>query len=83
MDNATPSSADGHSILVINEIPEEQRIADRAILDEAVAYGLEAEKQGGYYHPAVNARIEALTDGASARLQLKALVANARLAAEL
>lgn len=74
---------DDRSVLIINEIPEEDRARDRAILDTAVEYGLEAEKQGGYYHPAVNAKIEELTDGASARLQLAALVANARLAARL
>lgn len=78
-----PEQPDKAGILIVNEIPENQRIADRAILDEAVEYGLEAERQGGYYHPAVNARIEALTDRASARLQLHALVQNARLAAGL
>ena len=77
------SDSDDQAVLIVNEIPENQRIADRAILDEAVEYGLEAERQGGYYHPAVNARIEALTEGASARLQLHALVQNARLAAGL
>lgn len=77
------AAAAEHSVLIINEIPEKDRTQDRAILDAAVEYGLEAEKQGGYYHPAVNAKIEELTDKASARLQLAALVANARLAAQL
>ncbi|MBQ4361386.1 MAG: pseudouridine-5'-phosphate glycosidase [Lachnospiraceae bacterium] len=71
------------SVLVINEIAEGKRMSDRRILDEAVEFALEEEKKGGYYHPAVNAKIEELTGGYSARLQLAALAANARLAQKL
>ena len=66
-----------------NEIDETKRMSDRSILDEAVLCGLETEKRGGYYHPAVNAYIEEKTSGYSARLQLAALLENARLAAKL
>lgn len=69
--------------LIINEIDEAKRMSDRSILDEAVLCGLETEKRGGYYHPAVNAYIEEKTCGYSARLQLAALLDNARLAAKL
>lgn len=69
--------------LIINEIDETKRMSDRSILDEAVLCGLETEKRGGYYHPAVNACIEEKTSGYSARLQLAALLDNARLAAKL
>ena len=65
--------------LLINEIPEEKRVSDRSILLKAVAYAEEAEKNGAYYHPAVNAKIDELTDGYSAELQLRALLVNARV----
>lgn len=71
------------SVLIINEIEPEKRIDNRVILDQAVEYGLEQEKQGGYYHPAVNAKIEELTSGYSALLQLAALLSNAQLAETL
>ena len=74
---------DGASCLIINEISADLRLSDRSILDAAVEYALEEEKKGGYYHPAVNAKLEELTRGYSARLQLGALTDNARLAAQL
>ena len=77
-----PAASD-HSVLIVNEINEEKRIQDRKILDQAIEYGLEAERQGGYYMPVVNDRVDQLTDGQSARIQLQALVDNALLAAEL
>ena len=75
--------ASQESVLIINEIAEEKRISDRGMLDEAVSYALEEEKKGGYYHPAVNAKIEELTHGYSACLQLAALIENAQIAAKL
>lgn len=70
-------------MLIINEIPEEKRISDRRILEEAVQEGIKAEKEGRYYHPAVNRRIDELTKGYSSRLQLESLLANAELADRL
>lgn len=69
-------------LLVINEIPEERRIRDRKILETAILAGKEAERKGRYYHPAVNGKIDELTDGYSSRIQLESLFANMCLAKE-
>ena len=68
-----------HAAFVINEIDADKRLTDRSILEEAVAYGHEAEKAGGYFHPAVNEKLEELTKGYSALLQLAGLLDNAKL----
>lgn len=70
-------------MLILNEIPEEERISDRRILTEAVKEGRKAEAEGRYYHPAVNGKIDELTKGYSSRIQLKSLLANARLAEKI
>ena len=67
-------------MLCLNPIPAEKRIQDYRILEEAVSYGKEQESQGYYFHPAVNARIDELTDGRSSEIQLESLAANARFA---
>lgn len=67
-------------MLILNEIPEEKRILDRSILEEAVKAGIRAEEEGRYYHPAVNGKIDELTAGYSSRIQLESLLANAQLA---
>lgn len=67
-------------MLCLNPIPAEKRIQDYRILEEAVSYGKEQERQGYYFHPAVNARIDELTDGRSSEIQLESLAANARFA---
>lgn len=67
-------------LLIINEIPESRRISDREILKDAVREGKRAEQAGKYYHPAVNGRIDELTDGYSSEIQLRALLSNAQLA---
>ncbi len=69
--------------LVFLPIPEEKRIADRSILDEAVKRGLASEEAGGYFHPAVNAALDELTDGYASRIQLDSFVKNAGFAAAL
>lgn len=69
--------------LCLNLIPAEKRIQDHHILEEAVIYGKEQEKQGHYFHPAVNQKIDELTDGRSSEIQLESLIANARLAEEI
>ena len=68
--------------LCLNPIPAEKRIQDRGILEEAVIYGKKQEKQGRYFHPAVNAKIDELTAGRSSEMQLESLAANARLVEE-
>ena len=69
--------------LCLNPIPAEKRIQDRGILEEAVIYGKKQEKQGCYFHPAVNAKIDELTGGRSSEIQLESLIANAHFAEDI
>lgn len=66
--------------LILNPIPENQRVSDLSILHKAIEVGKKAEKDGEYYHPAVNGEIDRLTDGYSSLIQLKSLVQNVSLA---
>ena len=70
-------------MLIINEIPEERRIEDREILREAIAEGKRAEKEGRYFHPAANGKIDDCTDGYSSLIQLRGLIANMKVAETL
>ncbi len=63
-------------LLIIHEIPENKRIRDKTVLEEAIREGKKAEQEGRYYHPAVNGKIDELTEGYSSRIQLEALVSN-------
>lgn len=67
-------------LLIIHEIPEEKRVWNEDILKTAVLAGKKAEQEGRYYHPAVNGKIDELTEGYSSRIQLESLLANARFA---
>ncbi len=66
--------------LLLNPIPEDQRVRNLSLLEQGVAAGLTAQNRGGYYHPAVNGEIDRLTDGYSSLIQLKSLINNALLA---
>ena len=71
-------------MLCLNPIPAEKRIQDRGILEEAVIYGKKQEKtRVGYFHPAVNAKIDELTGGRSSEIQLESLIANAHFAEDI
>lgn len=70
-------------MLCLNPIPAEKRIQDRGILEEAVIYGKKQEKQGCYFHPAVNAKIDELTGGRSSEIQLESLIANTHFAEDI
>ena len=74
-----PKSVKGKA-LILNPIDETKRIADKTILIKAVSTGIEAEKNGGYFHPAVNKEIDRLTNGYSTKLQLSSLADNIKLA---
>ncbi len=65
-------------LLIINEIDEDKRVQDEGILAAAVNAGRKAQQEGKYYHPAANGKIDELTDGYSSRIQLEALLNNAR-----
>lgn len=72
----------GHAI-VLNSIPYEQRLKNIEILKQARQTGLEAEKRGEQFHPAVNKALDRATAGKSSELQLKALLDNLSAAEKL
>lgn len=69
--------------LILNPIPAEKRIDDIRLLAEGIAAGKQAEAEGRYYHPAVNAAFDHATGGRSSRIQLESLVKNVLLAETL
>ena len=69
--------------LILQGIPEEERIPKADILEKALEAGLQAQEKGAYFHPAANAMIDQLSKGKSSRLQLHSLIENAVLAAKL
>lgn len=71
------------SMLVLNPIPEKDRIQDISLLQQGIAAGKAEEARGGYYHPAANAEFDRLTKGEISRIQFRALIANAKLAGKL
>ena len=66
--------------LYLRGISYADRIADRRILEAAHIYGKEKEKEGFYYHPAVNEKIDELSKGKSSQIQLEALLKNIKWA---
>lgn len=70
-------------MLLLNGISRETRISDRQILDEACHYGGEEERKGKYFHPAVNAKIDELSNGISSDIQLHSLATNILWAEEM
>lgn len=70
-------------LLLLNPIPKEERIAPLSLLETGIAAGKQAEAAGGYYHPAASAAFDRLTKGASSRMQLRSIIANAKLAQKL
>lgn len=71
------------STLYLNKIPEGNRIFDKQLLEEAVKYGKEAAANGELFHPAVNRKLDELTDGMTSKLQLFSLIENIKLAEKL
>lgn len=70
-------------LLMLQPIPDAQRIQNRAILDDAIQAGKAAEAVGAYYHPAANGEIDRQTNGISSRIQLESLQQNILLAAAI
>ena len=66
--------------LYLYPIEKNKMIRDAGLLKAAVEYGEEEAKRGRPFHPAVNAKIDELTQGLSSELQLQALVSNIRRA---
>lgn len=73
----------GQKQLILNPILSNERVSDISILDKAIKAGKAAEKQGKYYHPAVNGEIDRLTKGYSSLIQLKSLIANISFAQKI
>lgn len=62
--------APSKNTLFLRSIQTEERIADKEILSQAFQYGQEQKIQGRAFHPAVNAKIDELTEGYSSRIDL-------------
>ena len=71
------------SMLLIREIPEEKRVQNHEFLKAGVEAGKKAAAEGRSFHPAVNGKIDELTDGYSSRIQLKSLLENVKFAKSL
>lgn len=71
------------NLLIINPIPESERILDLSLLQKGIDAGKEAEMQGGMFHPAANAAYDELSKGWSSVIQMHSLIANAKLAKKL
>jgi len=69
--------------LVLNPVPASDRLAGREILQQALSRGIDAERQGRLFHPAVNKGLDELTKGAASRLQFKALLQNLAVALQI
>jgi pseudouridine-5'-phosphate glycosidase len=67
-------------LLLLHPIPSKDRLPDLCMLEEGIAAGKQAEAEGKYYHPAANAAFDRLTNGVSSTMQLRSLIANAKLA---
>ena len=70
-------------LLLLRGIAADKRMQDEEILKRAVCEAKEAERRGGYFHPAANAALDRLSGGYSSRLQLSSLLDNIRFAAKL
>jgi pseudouridylate synthase len=63
-------------LLILNRLPDKERVVRPEQLAEAMDNGIQVQQHGGYYHPAVNNRLDELTAGMTSRIQLRALQAN-------
>ena len=69
--------------MIINPIPESERIQDLTLLQQGIDVAKEAEIRGGMFHPAANAAYDQFSKGWSSVIQMKSLIANAMLAQKL
>jgi len=70
-------------LLILNPLPASERVVNRRQMELAMECGNSASANGGEYHPAVNNKLDQLTGGMTSRIQLRAIIANARLATSL
>lgn len=64
-------------LLLLNPIPEAERLSIPHAVEMAKEAGRSAEARGEPYHPAANRMFDQLSNGQSSRLQLRQLVENA------
>lgn len=69
--------------LILNPIPESKRLKDLSLLDRCISCGKNAEDKGEYYHPAVNACFDKLSNGLSSLIQLESLISNINIAKKI
>ncbi|GAB7231153.1 pseudouridine-5'-phosphate glycosidase [Facklamia hominis] len=74
---------DNQQYVYLNEINEERKIEDQNVLVQAVKYGSCQSKLGYDFQPAVNEKIDYLTNKYSSFLQLKSLIDNVKWAKNL
>ena len=70
-------------LLILRGIAADRRMDEEDVLRRAVSEAKEAERRGGYFHPAANAALDRLSGGYSSRLQLLSLLDNISFAARL
>lgn len=70
-------------LLLLNPIPEAERLTIPGAAEQAKAAGKAAEARGEAYHPAANRMFDRLSNGQSSRLQLRRLAENALWAQSL
>lgn len=70
-------------LLLLNGLVHHFRMDDITLLDAAIHAGVEAEACGEYYHPAVNKKLDELSDGKTSLWQLQSLLENIRLAEKI
>lgn len=70
-------------LLLLNPIPEGERLTIPGAVEQAKAAGKAAEARGEPYHPAANRMFDRLSNGQSSRLQLRRLAENALWAQSL
>lgn len=68
-------------LLLLNGL--KKRPVNEQKLQQAMNYGTEEQKHGRYYHPAVNQKLDEITQGLSSHEQLAGLIANIALAESL
>ena len=61
--------------MFLKKIPEEERISERKILEDAIDFGYREQKKRKMFHPAVNERIDDRSMGKSSLIQLYSLIA--------
>lgn len=63
-------------MLMLNGLAHSHRLHDHALPGVAIEAGIAAEAGGAYYHPAVNQKLDELSQGKTSMWQLESLLNN-------